>query len=69
MRTIKENVIEDYLQNNSGKKLSLRKICKELGIKRRKAIWLAHQSSKIRQVNPLEVGSGKHYIHVYTYQD
>lgn len=64
-----ENVIENYLEENSGKKLSLKKITKDLSLKRRKAIWLIHQSPKIKIVKPFEVGSNKHFMHLYTYND
>ena len=63
------NEVEDYLKENMGKKLSLRKIYRDLKMKRRKTIWLIYQSKKIRAVNPLEVGSNKHFMHVYTYSE
>jgi hypothetical protein len=62
-----ENVIENYLKENSTKKLSLKKITKDLSLKRRKAIWLIHQSTKINIVKPIEVGCNKHFMHVYKY--
>ena len=61
------NEVEDYLKENSNKKLALRTIYRDLKMKRRKAIWLIHQSKNIIKVKPCEVGSGKHSIHVYTY--
>ena len=61
------NIIEDYLKENTGKNLSLRRIYRDLKIKRRKAIWLIHQSKKIKNVEPLTIGSGKYFLHVYTY--
>ena len=64
-----ENAIENYLKENSGKKLSLKKIIKDLYLKRRNAIWLIHQSKNISNVKPIEVGSNKHFMHVYTYKD
>ena len=64
-----ENIIENYLKENSTKKLSLKRITKDLSLKRRKAIWLIHQSTKIQIVKPIEVGSNKHFIHVYTYNE
>lgn len=66
-KKLKKNEVEDYLKENLGKILSIRKICKDTGLKRRKAIWLIHQSENIRCVDPLEVGSGRHFLHVYTY--
>ena len=64
-----ENVIENYLKENSTKKLSLKRITKDLSLKRRKAIWLIHQSTKIQIVKPIEVGSNKYFMHVYKYSE
>ena len=61
------NEVEDYLKENSNKKLSLRTIYRDLKMKRRKTLWLINQSKNIVKVKPQEVGSGKHTIHVYTY--
>jgi len=61
------NPVEEYLKTNKDKSLSLRKIYKELNIKRRKAIWLIKKSNKIKNVNPLSVGSRKHFLHVYKF--
>jgi len=65
----KINEVEDYLKNNEGKNISLRKIYRDLGFKRRKTIWLIHKSDKIKNVNPLDVGSNKNFLHVYTYYE
>jgi hypothetical protein len=64
-----ENVIENYLKENSTKKLSLKRITKDLSLKRRKAIWLIHQSTKIQIVKPIEVGCNKYFMHVYKYSE
>jgi hypothetical protein len=61
------NEVEEYLKENMGKKLSLRTIYRDLGIKRRKTIWLIHRSKNIENVDPLDVGSMKRFLHVYTY--
>ena len=61
------NPVEEYLKANSGKKLALKTIYRDLAIKRKKTIWLIHQSDKIKNVSPLQVGSNKHFLHVYTY--
>ena len=63
------NEVEDYLKENVGKYLSLRKIYRDLKMKRRKALWLIHQSTNITNVDPLDVGSNKRFLHVYTYGD
>lgn len=63
------NEVEEYLKTHTGKNLSLRKIYKDLNMKRRKAIWLIKNSKKIKKVKPFEVGSNKYFIHVYTFTD
>jgi hypothetical protein len=63
------NQVEEYLKLNSGKNLSLRKIYRDLGMKRRKAIWMINNSEKIKNVNPLKVGCNKHFVHVYTFSE
>lgn len=61
------NPVEEYLKSNSGKNLSLRKIYRDLGMKRRKAIWMIKNSKKIKNVVPLKVGCNKYFMHVYTF--
>lgn len=67
VKTVSPNEVEDYLKENPNKMVSLRNIYRDLSMKRRKTLWLINHSSHIRKVNPSEVGSGKHTIHVYTY--
>ena len=64
---LNNNKVENYLKENINKKLSLRKIYKDLKLKRREVIWLINQSKNIIKVRPCEVGSGKYAIHVYKY--
>lgn len=66
---VMENEVENYLKENKGKNLSLRKIYRDLHMKRRKAIWLIHKSKNIRIVDPLKLGSNAHFLHVYTYSE
>ena len=62
------NEVEDYLKENMEKNLSIKKIMRDLKIKRRKVIWLIHQSDKIEQVKPLDIGSNKYFLHVYRFK-
>tara|TARA_Y100000816_G_scaffold290963_1_gene281000 strand:+ start:835 stop:1035 length:201 start_codon:yes stop_codon:yes gene_type:complete len=64
-----ENVVEDYLFNNQGKNLSLKKIQKKLNIKFKKAVYLAINSHHIEIVKPLEVGCNKYFMHLYKYKE
>ena len=61
------NPVEDYLSQNFNKKLSVKSLSKRLDLKRRVIVYLIHHSLKIREVNPLEVGSMKTVSGVYTY--
>ena len=62
-----ENVVENYLKENIGKNLSLRKLHKDLKISRRKIISFVNKSKNISIVKPLDVGSNAYFLHVYTY--
>jgi len=62
-----ENVVENYLKENIGKNLSLRKLHKDLKISRRKIISFVNKSKNISIVKPLDVGSKAFFLHVYTY--
>lgn len=64
-----KNEVEEYLKENKEKNLSLRKIYRDLHMKRSKAIWLIHQSKNISNVVPLKLGSNAHFLHVYTYKE
>ena len=65
--TLQENDVENYLKDNIGKKLSLRKMHKDLKLSRKKIIMLVKQSKNISAVKPLDVGSRAFFLHVYTY--
>jgi predicted AAA+ superfamily ATPase len=62
-----ENIVENYLKENIGKNLSLRKLHKDLKISRRKIISFVNKSKNISIVKPLDVGSKAFFLHVYTY--
>ena len=66
-KTLIGNEVENYLKENIGKKLSLRKMHKDLKISRKKIISFVKQSKNIIPVKPLEVGSRAYFLHVYTY--
>ena len=66
--TLLENEVENYLKENIGKNLSLRRMHKDLKISRRKIISLVKQSKYISAVKPLDVGSNAYFLHVYTYE-
>ena len=55
VKTVSPNEVEDYLKENVDKMVSLRNIYRDLSMKRRKTLWLIHNSSHIRKVTPFEV--------------
>ena len=63
------NPVENYLQENSKKSLSLRTIYRDLKLRRRETLWLIHKSKNIANVAPLTVGSNKSFMHVYKYSE
>ena len=67
-KTVHVNEVENYLKENIGKNLSLRKIHKDLKISRKKIISLVKKSKNISPVKPLVVGSRAFFLHVYTYE-
>ncbi len=67
--SIIDNVVENYLKEHTGKNIALRKIYKDLKIRRRKAIWLIHLSQNISNVKPHVVGSNASFLHVYRYDN
>ena len=63
------NPVEEYLKLNVNKMLSLRTITKNLKLKKKKTDYLINQSKNIKKVEPIEVGSGKTELNVYTYNN
>ena len=72
-----ENPVEQYLREQvllndksqlvSYKRLSLKKISKALNLKRRHAYKHCLSSDNVRKVSPLEVGSCRNDINVFSY--
>ncbi len=60
------NKVEEYLISNPELKLSVKSISKRTSIKTKRVTYLCHHSNLLRQVNPLEVGSLKSKINVFT---
>ena len=61
------NLVEDYLAENKNRKLSFNTLYRRLDISRRSVRYYIRTSEHIKRVDPLEVGSGKTTISVYTY--
>ena len=59
------NPVYVYLNENKGK-YSVKSLSKRLGIKKKAVFYYCFKDSRIRRVNGLEVGSGKHNLSVFT---
>ena len=60
------NLVEEYLTNNPTLKLSIKSISKRTGLRTKQVTYLCYHSKLLRQVEPLEVGSLKTKINVFT---
>ena len=60
------NPVYYYLSQHVGKKLSIKRISKELKLKKKAIIYYYHKESRIRRVNGLEVGCNKYKMSVFT---
>ena len=60
------NIVEEYFSKNHTIKLSIKKLKKKLNISTSKTYYLAMNSKLVRIVQPLEVGSNKKKIYVFT---
>jgi len=68
-RNIDPNPVEDFLKNNSEKKLSIKTIKKNLNMNYRQLFFYIKYSNNIKNILPHEVGSGCRFLHVYQYED
>ena len=66
-KQLDSNIVEDYLRNNRDKKLSAKTLKNRLDISIKAALFFANNSDYIERVDPLEVGSDKNTINVFTY--
>tara|TARA_B100000131_G_C18048013_1_gene585202 strand:+ start:121 stop:318 length:198 start_codon:yes stop_codon:yes gene_type:complete len=60
------NIVEEYFSKNPTIKLSIKKLKRKLNISTSKTYYLAMNSKQVRIVEPLEVGSNKKKIYVFT---
>lgn len=60
------NPVFSLLNNSRGKKLGVKRMSKTLGLSKKTVIYYCHKDSRIRRVNGLEIGSGKHKPAVFT---
>jgi hypothetical protein len=67
-KMIHNNSVENYFKNNTSVKLSIAKLKKILNISDSEVYYLAMNSSEVRIVKPIEVGSNKNKLAVFTYE-
>jgi hypothetical protein len=67
-KTLHNNIVEDYFKNNTDVKISIAKLKKQLNISDSQVYYLAMNSSEVRMIKPIEVGSNKKKLAVFTYE-
>ena len=60
------NPIYVYLNNNIGKKISVKKMSKDTLIRKKDIFYYCFKEPRIRRVKGIEVGSGKSNLSVFT---
>ena len=60
------NPVYKHLNENRGKKLSVKYLSKTLGLKKKCVFYYCFKDSRIRRVNGLEVGCLKNKMSVFT---
>ncbi len=60
------NPIYVYLNNSKGKKISVKKMSKDMKMRKKDVIYYCFKDPRIRRVNGIEVGSGKRNLTVFT---
>ena len=60
------NIVEQYMSENPTLKLSVKSISKRTGLKTKQVTYLCYHSNIIRKIDPLEVGSLKTTMNVFT---
>ena len=59
-------LVEECLSSIPGLMLSVRSISKRTGLRTKQVTYICHHSNKLRQVEPMEVGSGKTKLNVFS---
>ena len=58
-------VVEECLSSVPELRLSVKSIAKRTGLRTKQVTFICHHSNKVRQVEPIEVGSGKTKLNVF----
>ena len=68
MRELKSNVVEDFLRDNKNTMYSVRTLSRKLNVNTKYVYMMLVNSSNVRKCDPIEVGSGKQQVNVFTWQ-
>lgn len=59
-------LVEQCLSSIPELRLSVKSIAKRTGLRTKHVTYICHHSNKLRQVEPMEVGSGKTKLNVFS---
>lgn len=59
-------IVEECLISNPKIALSIKSISKRTGLRTKQVTYICHHSKKLRKIDPLEVGSLKTKLNVFT---
>lgn len=68
MRELKSNIVEDFLRDNKNVKYSVRTLSRKLNVNTKYVYMMLVNSSNVRKCDPIEVGSGKQRVNVFTWE-
>ena len=68
MRELKSNVVEDFLRDNKNTMYSVRTLSRKLNVNTKYVYMMLVNSSNVRKCDPIEVGSGKQRVNVFTWE-
>ena len=68
MRELKSNIVEDFLRDNKNVKYSVRTLSRKLNVNTKYVYMMLVNSSNVRKYDPIEVGSGKQRVNVFTWE-
>lgn len=68
IRELKSNIVEDFLRDNKNVKYSVRTLSRKLNVNTKYVYMMLVNSSNVRKCDPIEVGSGKQRVNVFTWE-
>ena len=65
-RKVIRNIVEEFMLENKNKNLSVKTISKRMNIRKKEVLYYIHQSSIIKNVDPIDIGCNAKHLNVYT---